>query len=249
MLRAPRALGVITAALLAGSLLGAPALAADPDPNAGNPGAGACYDLTLKQAYESSSPEAPVSCGGRHTMVVTAIGELPASVDWATVDWDDLPDALGREIDATCAPAAAKVLGPHPRRAKSLYRVYWFAPTEAEVEAGARWFSCLVAPTTSAKLLPIPDGHPRKLKAKIPNGLARCAKKVKGGFATVACSSPHGWRTTYTRAVSGKATDKNALKAARRFCPKHTRSDDWLYTTDYINAKVFVLGCSDKTKR
>lgn len=253
MTRALRLLGVTAVLVLLAGLLGVgPASAGEtePDPMFGAPAVGECYDLTLKQAYDHASPKAAVDCTGAETMFVTAVGEVPASFDWTTVDWDKkLPASLVRQLGATCDPATKKLLGTDVRRALTLYESYWFAPNESEIAAGARWFSCSVALTTSKKLLDLPAAGPAKISSSIPNALARCAKAVKGGFANVACSSSHQFRTTFAKLTKGKLTDKSLLKAAKRTCPRHVSTREWLYRGDWVSTTSFVVACSSKTRR
>jgi hypothetical protein len=254
MNRTLRALGATAALVLVAGLLGTGSAVAGEttsDPMGGAPAVGACYDLTLKQANLHAAPARPVPCSGRHTMVVTAVGTIPASVDWATLDLDKrYPAALRRAIDSTCNPAVRKLLGSETRRALTLYQDYFFAPTEAEIEAGARWFSCEVVLRAGNALLPMPQGQPAKLGRTIPDQVARCAKAVKSEYVSVACSRAHQWRATYTKAVRGKLTDKTLLRAAERTCPRHVTSKRWLYYGQYSSrAKTFIVGCSDKTRR
>jgi hypothetical protein len=253
MSRVLRTLGVLAVLTLVAGLLGmgaTTAVAADPDPLAGAPAAGACYALSLKQAYRPVSPEAPVACRGRHTMVVTAVGRIPASLDWTTVDFAKrLPLALVRAINATCNPAARRLIGPDRARSMTLYQDYWFAPSTSEVAAGARWFSCLVALTETTKLVPLPKGLPTKLGRRVPNKIARCAKTTKAGFPTVACTRPHQWRTAFAKVVHAPLTNKSYLRAARRTCPKHVTGRTWLYAVDPVSLSSFVVSCSIKNRR
>ncbi|GAA4707639.1 septum formation family protein [Nocardioides conyzicola] len=251
MTRALRCLGVTAVLVLLAGLLGVgPASAGetDPDPLAGAPAVGACYDLTLKQAYGHSSPKPAVECTGDETMFVTAVGEVPASFDWADVNWKKFPAAMSRKLTTTCDPATKKLLGTPTRRALTLWDSYWFAPNKREIAAGARWFSCSVALTSSTKLLDLPAAGPAKITGSIPDAVARCAKAVKGGFAAVACSASHQYRTTFSKVVRGKATDKSVLKAANRTCPRHVVSREWLYRTSWVTRTTFVLACSNKTR-
>lgn len=256
MTRVLRALGLAAVLALLAGLLGVGTAAADdtePEPLAGAPAVGACYDLTLKQAYGHFSPEAAGTCARRSTMIVTAVAELPESFDWTTVDWEaKLPAPVVAAIGATCDPAATQLVGSATRRAYTLYEGYWFAPTEEQIAAGARWLSCELALTESTRLLPLPAAGPTKVGRRIPDGIARCAKAVKavkGGYAAVACSRAHQWRTTYAKQVSGKLNDRTALRAARRTCPRHMESATWLYRTDWVSPTAFVVACSDKTRR
>ncbi|WP_028644014.1 septum formation family protein [Nocardioides sp. URHA0020] len=249
---APRTLGITAVLALIVALLSLGSAAAEDtpaDPLAGAPAVRACYDLTYKQAYAHDTNEATVPCGHRHTMVVTAVGKAPASIDWATLDWDkQLPAALVNAINRTCDPATTKLLGTPRKRALTLYDQYWFAPSKEDVAAGAHWFSCLVALTESTRLLPIPSGQPKKIGRKIPKRIAHCARTARTSYPTVACSRPHRWRAVYAKPIRGRLTDKRALAAAKRTCPRHVSSEEWLYFTTWVSTKKFIIGCSTKTR-
>jgi hypothetical protein len=249
----PRTLRTLAAAVLVTGLFGAGPAVADEttaDPTAGAPEVGACYDLTLEQAAAEAAAEAPVACAGRHTMVVTALGELPAPLDWATVNYDKAPKALSQALAQTCDPAVAKLIGPERARALTMYDTFFFAPTDAEIAAGARWFSCAVALVGDGRLVAFPDGHPTKLGRSIPAAVGRCASFGKGGYRTVACTQRHKWRATYAQRVHAKPTDKNIFRAANRVCPRQmTTRKDWLYTDGYRTKTSFFVVCMDKTRR
>lgn len=253
MTRALRALGIIAVLTLVTALLGTGSASAgdtEPDPLAGAPAVGDCYDLTIRQAYGHSSPEQPVSCAGRHTMVVTAVGTIPSSIDWATFDWDKkFPAALSRALDDVCDPAVRKLLGTDTARALTLYEDYFFSPAAADVEAGARWFSCEVAVQASTKLLPFPKGQPAKVGASTPDSVRRCAKNAKGSFTTVPCSQPHQWRSTFAKLVHRKLTENTMRAAAKKTCPRRVSSERWLYFANYVSTSSFVIGCTSETRR
>lgn len=244
-----RVLGVLAALLLvAGPLSSGSATADDLDPTAGAPQAGACYDLTLAQVYEHSAPEAPVDCAAKHTLAVTAVGQVPDSFDWATVDWKHLPKSVGRAVYETCSSSVDKLVGSPVRRSRTLYEWFWFAPTDTEIAAGARWFSCSIGLDTSMGLIPIPSGQPAKRGKTIPDSVAHCVKRSKGGYLVVACSRAHQWRATYTKLVHRKPTKRNVRVAAMSACPRHMSRRDWLYSTYVFSQKSFVLRCEDKTR-
>lgn len=247
MSRVLRALGVVAVlSVICGLLAAGSAVAADPDPMAGAPEVGACYDLTLTQVYGVSSPEAPVGCGSRHTVVVSAVGQLPDSLDWTTIDPSHLPAALVRAVNSTCDPAIKTLVGSPTRRALSLYTSFWFAPTDADIAAGARWFSCEVVLAESRALVPLTAGQPSKVGRSVAKKVARCAN-AKGNY--VACAKRHQWRTTYATTVAAKPTDRQVLRAAMRICPRHVSSRTWRYGSPIREGRSFVLICMSQTRR
>src|SRR6476661_2442799 len=217
MSRMLRALGVVAIlSVICGLLAAGSAVAADPDPMAGAPEVGACYDLTIKQAYEFASPKAPVECATRHTVVVTAVGTLPSSLDWATIDRSHLPAALVSAVDKTCDPSVATLVGAPTRRALSLYTGYWFAPTDADIAAGARWFSCELALAETTRLVPLSAGQPSKVGRPVAKKVGRCGD-ARGNY--VLCSRTHRWRATFATTVDAKPSGKRIAAAAVRICP------------------------------
>ncbi|WP_395690575.1 septum formation family protein [Nocardioides sp.] len=244
-----RPLLAVAAALVLGvSLAAGPAEAGDDPSTAGAPSVGDCYDLTMTQAYEHAAPEPTVACSRRHTLSVVAVGTIPASYDWSTVDWDHFPRPLGRAITRVCEPATVRLLGNVVQRARTLYQDWWFVPSEAEIADGARWFSCEVGLTTTDALLALPAGQPTKITKRIPASIGYCAYQAKGGYPTVACSHPHQWRATFTKLVRLEPTDQNARKAANSTCPRPMRSRNWLYSIDPTSPQAFVLRCLDQTR-
>lgn len=251
MSRVLRALGVVAVlSVICGLLAAGSAAAADPDPMAGAPATGACYDLTIRQAGMPSIGEAPVGCSSQHTMVVTAVGQLPAGLDWSTYDFTKPNSAFSAAYYKVCGPAAAKLVGSSRVRALSLYRDYWFAPTEADVAAGARWFSCLVALTEATRLLPLPASAHLQLATPLPARFARCVRDAKSGYQTIACSKRHQWRATFAQVIGTRNTPRNAARAARSTCPRHVSSPkNYLYATEGVSPRSFAIVCISRTRR
>lgn len=87
MKKAARTWGLALATVLAatvatvGPMSGAGAAAGD-DPMIGAPEVGDCYALTAEQANSDSMTRPPVDCGRTHTLLLGAVGEVPATFDW-----------------------------------------------------------------------------------------------------------------------------------------------------------------------
>lgn len=249
---AERLLGLGLSALLVAAGLfvgGTPATAAGArlaDPMAGAPAIGDCYDVTLKQAYEQAIGEATVPCSRKHTMRVVDVAQLPA-----TVDMNDAR-ALSAAGTKACAPSARAYLGKNPSRSYlTLLSSWFFAPTKAQTDAGARWVSCEIALSDSTKLLPLPKGPVPKATAKRPaDAIARCVSR-KNSY--VPCASAHVLRATYaftTQATGGeKAKAKAVAKAADRTCARKVKRWTGVYSGTPVSSTKAVVACYTKTAR
>jgi hypothetical protein len=252
MTHRPRAWGVIASLALLASLFSTGSASAgetEPDPMTGAPAVGDCYDITYKQAYGHAIAERTVDCSRRHTLAVVGVGTVPDSVDLASIDWDKpMPEALGRAMDKVCTPGTNRTLGTSKTaRALSLYSqgYWWFTPTDAQVAAGARWFSCEVGIDDGRKLLPLPDGQPTRLTKPVDSDVARCAD-TRGDF--VVCSKRHAWRATTAFLVNKKLTEKSQ-KAAVGKCARRVSSREWRWSTIPTEVRQFAVACFSKTSR
>ena len=248
MTRALRILGILAVLTLVATLLGIGSASAGEDttdPMTGAPAVGSCYDLTLKQASRFASPEGTVDCTRRHTLVVSALGALPASLDWATIDQDQFPKALSRAIVQTCDPAADKILGSNlATRYLSLYSTWFFAPTKAQVADGARWFTCAIGLSDSARMLPLSNGRPSRITKPVSKDVARC---VNSRYDYVACSRTHSWRATSAFIVEKKLT-KRTERAAGRRCARQVATPGSLVSVRSQGKREFVAACYTKTR-
>jgi len=246
MNRALRTFGVLTAGLLlVGGLAHTPAVAdeATPDPAAPTVAVGACHDLTLAQISEHSIPVEPVDCAVAHTARVIAVATLPAELTWASP-----ASRIQATASATCMSALGKLVGTNPLlQARAQYTIAWYQPSDAQVAAGARWYTCHVIVPQDDRLADLPDTLPR-LSKKTPDSVARCAAARTMAFTT--CADKHAWRTTYSFYVNKKPSEKNGIAAARAVCPRHVPNvRKSIYSWHPVSAKKFVTVCYAKTKR
>lgn len=215
---------------------------AEPDPMAGAPSVGDCFDITYQQGAGTSLREDPVACRRQHTLSTFVVGELPASVDWNSSD-----ERILRAVVDVCAPARDKILGPdQATQYLSLYTYFWFMPTEAQKENGARWFSCHLTLSTGARLLPLPEKPSRLSKKDMADSVARCGTRKP---AYTACSEPHVARAVHATVVDKKATERNARSAAARICPRHVSKRYSGYTYRTVSPRSFALACYSLTRR
>lgn len=253
-MRSTRTLGQTLATVLATVLGAAVALvgpmagagtAAGEDPMTGAPGVGDCYDVSYAKANADWIDTAAVPCSGDHTMVTTAVVELPAGTDLST------DDAAWEFAASTCLAAKARLIGGNDLRliALTLYQGWIFVPTPAQQQAGARWASCHVAVWDTKGLNDLPSKLPRL--AKHPKAsVARCITRDRE--QSVTCAERHGYRAVHAAYVKTPRSDKAAEKAVRaragRLCiakAGRTSLFSWYRATSH----QAVLTCFRKTTR
>jgi hypothetical protein len=249
---AARPLGLALAALLAvaGLLVSVTPATADTarlaDPMTGAPAAGDCYDVTYKQGWEHAISEDTVPCSRKHTMRVVQVAQLPASVDMTDAD------AVSAAGWKACQTSYRRYFGKDPARNYLTLLTFWFfAPTKAQIDAGARWTSCEVALASGEKLLPLAKGSVPKATAKKPaDSIARCVNR-KNDF--VPCSAAHVLRATYafqaTTKGSDKAKAKAVAKAAGRTCGRQVKNWQGIYSGKPVSKTKAVIACYVKTTR
>ena len=237
------ALSPVAALVAVVALLALPSSAsAEPDPMAGAPAVGDCFDVTYKQGMRLSLREEPVACRRQHTLDTFVVGELPASVDW-----DSPADRIHRAVRDACVPARDQVLGPNPAtQFLSLYDYLWFQPTPAQIESGARWFSCHFVLVGDHRLFPLRKEPSRLDRSRMPDSIARCATRVS---TYTACSAPHTARAVHAVVVTKKATTRNVEAAAARVCPRHVPKGYSGYANRPLGPRSFVLACFARTRR
>lgn len=243
-------LGLSALLVLAGLFVGSTPATADgarlADPMAGAPAVGDCYDLTFEQGYEHTISESTVPCTRKHTMRVVQVAQLPASVDMTDAD------AVSAAGPRACETSTRAYFGKDPRRSYlTLLSAWFFAPSEAQIDAGARWVSCEIAITASSKLLPLPKGAVPKATAKKPaNSIARCVSRKN---TYVPCASAHVLRATYAFTTTAKGNDKAKAtaiaKAANRTCPRKVKRWPSVYSGLPLTKTKAVVACYTKTTR
>lgn len=157
------------------------------------PAVGSCHDLTKGEAWSSSEPDPAVSCTERHTTVTVKIVELSG-----TPNWQDTA-ALSRAMFVKCWRAVDATLdGSVAARVRSAYILYWFIPTKAQRDAGAKWIRCDLGLPNGDRLRPLPtDGGPQLGGLPLPDNIARCRLGRGGDFEVVVCSHGHAFRATH----------------------------------------------------
>ncbi|ANH37375.1 hypothetical protein I601_0932 [Nocardioides dokdonensis FR1436] len=201
--------------------------AAAPDPMAGAPAPGTCYQLTHAELMADSTPAEPVECSTRHTAQVLDVGTLPDEVDWSSSD-----ARVTRAMAKHCGPAFAEVVKDDPLlRARTVVQLAYFLPDTADREAGARWFRCDVSLLAGSRMLPLPEELPRVRRASsIDDSVGRCVTKK---LAYTSCAKRH--RYTHASAfklirVKPRTAQRQLGEAAARECPRRTSTKRWVWS-------------------
>ncbi|MBF4160111.1 septum formation family protein [Nocardioides acrostichi] len=231
---------------LTGSLFAStPAFAAD-DPLYGAPEVGQCYDSTGATAGKPANPDDTVSCAQDHTLWILAVHKLPADVSLDPEDGE-----LTKYFYSVCHPATKDAVGHYgdPAYAKSAYRAYFFVPTQAQQDQGARWISCELGIARGGRKLTTTDKRrPAKVKASMPDSLTLCANSK---YTATACSNKHAYRVTYARVLTKRYTVSRARNKAQKICPsKVSTPNNWMwYVHSGVKRSQFVLSCLTHTAK
>lgn len=156
------------------------------------PEVGSCHDLTYDEGWKNADPDPAVDCATDHTSVTVKV----VSFD-KTPDWNDTA-ALSSVFETPCRRA---LLGFFDGKAKALkasaYDLWWFEPTKAQRDAGAKWIRCDVALAAGEHLSPFPtDGDPELGSLPLDDSVARCERSKSHDYFMTACSASHAYRAT-----------------------------------------------------
>jgi hypothetical protein len=217
--------GTIAATLAAAFLTILAALVAVPstasaqgtgDPMFEAPTIGECKNYTREQGAASTETSAPVDCTTTHTAKVYDVVLLPS-----TLDWDSNESDLVRTSAKKCYPAWTETLGRTDKlRQMSAYSFYFFWPTQAQQEAGARWIRCDMTLYGGTKLMPLPvDTLPMLPPAPLPDNVAAC--RAGDNLLLTTCDRSHRLRATggVTLADGPYPGRKKFIKVATNRCP------------------------------
>jgi hypothetical protein len=219
-----------TAPAQAGPMRGAGAMT-------GAPTVGTCSTMTPTQGAAHSDRSTPVSCKQAHTARVAGVAKLPASLDWTASS-----RAIFRVVADKCAPQLFKVLGRSAAaRDTTAYGYYWFEPTKAQKQQGARWVSCSIFLQHGSRLADLPNNRtPMVPRGKHDDTIARCLTK---SVLNTTCDHQHAWRATGTFTL--KAAKRPGVKAlnrtAARKCVPHVDPHKF-YRFTYRDADSWAAG-------
>jgi len=213
-----------------------------PDPMAGAPEVGRCYQATLRQAVGESLALDTVSCKKKHTMWVVATKQVSASLLEAA-DPKELRAVVGR----TCASAVTKALGKPKWEALSGYRQFWFVPTAGQRAEGARWISCTVGLLQGKKLAASKKRKPVRVGAGMPDSVRACATAK---WMTT-CNAAHRFRAVHAAPVRRiPNAEAKAQRLAARTCAGKVRTPRFSWNGRITGkANTIFLVCYAVTRR
>jgi hypothetical protein len=170
------------------------------------PRVGDCHRLDLRDVLGSADPEPPVACSDEHTSETVHVGTFKAA---AVTERQALTeDKANRRAAQTCRAEAASYLGTEQVRLwLTRVEVFWFVPTQEEVDAGADWLRCdVVVLERGDRLMALP----RSVKGALGRpgafdryGLCGTARPGAEEFQRVRCGSRHSWRAISTIPIAG----------------------------------------------
>ncbi|WP_170285941.1 septum formation family protein [Nocardioides rubriscoriae] len=214
--------GAVLVAALAGALLNPPAASyaagatVQARATADKPAVGSCHALTLAEAAKATDPDPVVDCATSHTSRTFAVPSVPDGVDMGD------NDALSKVVTRKCVPAYATAVSTNiKKRLLSAYFYVWFAPTQQQIDAGARWVRCDLALSGGKSLVPLPEAKTPALgTTPFPDVEARCYTGRAGGFRPLSCSRAHRFRARSVYSMTGRAYPSQAKRqrVAERRC-------------------------------
>jgi hypothetical protein len=208
------------------------------------PRVGQCHQLTTAQAWAAADPKRPVSCSKRHDLQTVAV--VTASTSLAGMTADEV-SSLGGKL---CGPKQDRALGRNARvRELTAYSEYFFSPTQAQIDAGARWFRCDITLVAGTHLASLPKKRLSKpiIGSRIDDGERRC---LTGRFLVTTCTQRHVYRslTAFRVRTTAYPTSDQVVAAADRRCPKGWNQVVWPSTRAWAHGHHFAV-CYDKTKK
>ena len=159
------------------------------------PEVGSCHDLTWDEAYGESEPLPPVDCTASHTLVTIKVVSFASEPDWGSA-------TLANRVVRQCYKAEIDLFDSQVKSIQmSTYGIWFFYPTKAQQEAGARWARCdlgirtTIGRTSNPTMKQLPtDGPPVLGPTPLPDSLAKCRKGKRGDFALTTCDRSHSLR-------------------------------------------------------
>lgn len=169
------------------------------------PRLGTCRLLTPADIAETSNDSPGVDCSDRHTAETFAVGSFPDHLG------DKIDDpALGAHVFEVCERKFGKFLGGNESLVmRAMVTWAWFRPSEAQWDAGARWWRCDVVGggEESTELVDLPETAAGLLLGRPDDRWMVCVDGASiAESAKIPCSRRHTWRAV-TTIVVGDETD------------------------------------------
>lgn len=236
-------------ALLAGTLLAAPSVAVEepeepePDPYVGAPTAGECSRISYEDAQGATVDSATVSCKKKHRTKVIEVGLLRPKISW-----DD--DNVFKAVSRACRTAWEPFMTDEVRYwGRTAYEKLYFIPSEADREAGARWYRCDIALTGSGTLLQHRGRFPRS-RPKPPLEIKRC---VARDLTLTVCSEKHRWQQHDMKlskkfAKAPKKQARQLRRYAEKACGRAMPGKRFVWSARHWTSTRYVVLCYRKRR-
>ncbi len=205
-----------------------------------------CHNLTLDEAYADSDPDPAVDCSEPHTTITVGAIQFESAPDWND------HDSYAGLVSKRCVSKMGPYFGDRYKALTlSTWTIYWFIPTAAEREAGAKWVRCDAAVYSPGQMPKLPtDGSPL-LESPPADWHARCAQGEDKNYAPTTCNRSHSYRASHAIKYSGAYPGAEAgARWALRKC--RAKFDDRPFLYAFPNKVSFQMGyryarCSKKT--
>ncbi|WP_340540320.1 septum formation family protein [Nocardioides sp. GXZ039] len=187
-----------------------------------SPEAGACHQITYRQAVAPTSSPKTVPCRDAHTAETISVGRLDNLVDGhlLAVDSAQVQD----QVAAACPDALGSFVGGTAEdRRLSMLRAVWFTPSLEEAAAGAAWYRCDVVALAGRDRLATVKGSLEGVlgteSGRDQYGMCGTASPKAKGFARVPCGAQHSWRAfDVIELPEGKYPGAGAISTAGNQC-------------------------------
>lgn len=195
----------------------------EPDPLAGVPSLGTCYEMTRSAAAAVTNDGPEVDCAEPHTSMTYHVGQFPSGSDVSD------PDVASRD----CRESLADGVGLSSSEARSSILTFiWFEPSTEQWAAGARWYRCdVIAEQGSGRFKPLPQSTPF-FPDGVPDDFFRCMRQRGEEGIPVTCDKAHGYRWAGTFEGRGAVRPRQAklLDQANEHCYDITGTTSWWVT-------------------
>jgi len=196
----------------------------EPDPLAGAPVVGSCYEMTRRAAAAVTNDGPDISCTEPHTSMTYHVGRF--ATDSVVAD--------SETARRGCQTNLAKGVGLTSTEVKSSILTFiWFEPSTAEWSAGSRWYRCdVIAEQGSGVFKPLPSAGPPFFSGGVPDDFFRCMQERGEKGVPVTCDKAHGYRWAGTFEGKGKRRPSEAklLEQAEQRCYDITGTSSWWVT-------------------
>jgi hypothetical protein len=194
---------------------------------------------TADIAYANTDSRPAIGCAAPHGFETVHVDRMPGTITSYPTDpsTGTVTPALLGFVNETCNPIVAAYAGTARSGTRILatrLSMFWFLPTPAEFDDGARWIRCDAAITPiddevvtipqtlrgrlSSVQLPIGGFGQTAAKGSIPNELVICSPSTDDEFVVyVPCQEPHLWESALMDQrvfASQEKFDARALEAA-----------------------------------